>query len=58
MKANITTLLITTLIPTTKPYDVRNASLIGFIIRVNIKGKDPYNENICSKLSGSAKHLL
>lgn len=42
MKANITTRLIANLMPKNKPYDVRDSTLIGFIIRVNISGKMVY----------------
>ena len=42
MKANITARLITNLAPESKPYDVRDRNLTGFIIRVNTSGKMLY----------------
>lgn len=42
MKANITTKLLSQLIPGGKPYDVRDEKLKGFLVRVNISGKLVY----------------
>ena len=42
MKATINTSLLAKLSPRTKPYDVRDDKLTGFLVRVNISGKLVY----------------